>query len=302
MVAAESLRFDYTHHEKPDAATLTQIERRINADIRANLPLQIAWQTYEEATAEGALALFGEKYGDRVRVVRVPGVSQELCGGCHVPATGALGSFRIVSEGSIARGVRRLVAESGSSAEERWQAESGVLESLKKQLNAPTEALPQKIEALLQEQRELERRLKALQRTQRGDRVDELLARLRDQAHDRDGAHPLLLERVEVDSVKALRALADALRKRAPQAVLVLNGILSGGEKQVLLCSLPSACVARGKTAPPLINELAVPLGGRGGGSPSMATAGLPQAASWEALARGVPERVQAYLHSPPAS
>ena len=307
VVAAESLRFDYTHHEKPDAATLTQIERRINAAIRANLPLQIAWQTYEEATAEGALALFGEKYGERVRVVRVPGVSQELCGGCHVQATGALGSFRIVSEGSIARGVRRLVAESGSSAEERWQAESGVLESLKKQLNAPTEALPQKIEALLQEQRELERRLKALQRAQRGDRVDELLARLHDQAHDhphdRDGdAHPLLLERVEVDSVKALRALADALRKRAPQAVLVLNGILSGGEKQVLLCSLPSACVARGKTAPPLINELAVPLGGRGGGSPSMATAGLPQAASWEALARDVPERVQAYLHSPPAS
>ena len=289
VVQPESLRFDFTHFEKPGVEQLEAIERRVNAVIRENIALDISQSGYDEAIAAGVVALFGEKYGDQVRVVRVLSFSQELCGGCHVKATGEIGLFKIVSEGSIATGVRRIVALTGETAETHLRGLSRLMERLRQQLNAPLEEMPQRLEQVLEERRALERDLKAARKGGLGDDADSLLKK----ATESNGV-TVLAAQVEAASMEELRALADELRRRMKRGVAVIGSIIGG--KASLLCVVSDDLVREDVKAGEIVNAVAKLADGRGGGPPHMATAGAKDAAKLPLAVNKAPDVIESYL------
>ncbi len=271
LVAPDRLRFDFTHHGpiKPDA--LARIEAIVNDGIWANVDVRTVEKPYQEAIAQGAMALFGEKYGDVVRVVEIPGLSVELCGGTHVRNTGQIALFRIVSESGVAAGVRRIEALTGRGAfehlREREAALEGVAERLK--LNSATpELVTKRLEALLAEKRALEKKLdEALKGggAQGGD--------LLEGAEAVNGAR-LLSKVVKADSMKDLQTLGDAVRERLGSGVGVLVADF-GEDKGGLVVVVSDDLRSRGVTAGGLVKSLAARTGIRGGGKDHMAQAGV---------------------------
>ena len=159
VVEPDRLRFDFTHHGPVRPEQLEEIERRVNRGIWQAVPLHVEQRRYADAVATGAIALFGEKYGDVVRVVTIPGFSMELCGGTHVRNTAQIGLFRIVSEGGVAAGVRRIEAATGRRAWELGRDRERLLAETSEVLRVPADQLPRRVRALLDERRTLERRL-----------------------------------------------------------------------------------------------------------------------------------------------
>ncbi len=252
VVAPDLLRFDFTHFEKPGEEQLEAVERRVNAEIRRNVPLDIYHTGYDEAIAAGVVALFGEKYGDEVRVVQVPGFSPELCGGCHVRATGDIGLFKIVSETSIATGVRRIVALTGEAAEAHVRTLERLVEGLRHQLNASLEELPRRMEQLLDERRQMERQLKSARKGSLGDEAEALLARGREVR-----GMTIVAEQVQAGSMDELRTLADELRRRMKNGVAVIGTEING--KAMLLCAVSEALVRSNVKAGDIVNQVAAP-------------------------------------------
>jgi len=268
MVNPEILRFDFTHFEKVSEAQLEEIENIVNAVIRKNIPTDIYETPFQEAIDSGITALFGEKYGDVVRVVKVSDFSEELCGGCHVEATGQIGQFRVFSEEAIASGVRRVVAVTGRQAELMNQEHGRVARSLRQFMNVPEAQVPKMVEKLADEKRQLERELQNLRSENALAGVSGLLA----QAEDVEGVL-VLAKIIEVDSADTLRNMGQALSEQMTSGVAWLAATMSG--KSTLLCVVTDDLIKRGLKAGELVNAVALLADGRGGGKPNMAQAGI---------------------------
>ena len=268
MVNAEILRFDFTHFEKVSEAQLEKIENIVNAVIRKNIPTDIYETPFQEAIDSGITALFGEKYGDVVRVVKVSDFSEELCGGCHVEATGQIGQFRVFSEEAIASGVRRVVAVTGRQAELMNQEHGRVARSLRQFMNVPEAQVPKMVEKLADEKRQLERELQNLRSENALAGVSDLLT----QAEDVEGVL-VLAKIIEVDSADTLRNMGQALSEQMTSGVAWLAATMSG--KSTLLCVVTDDLIKRGLKAGELVNAVALLADGRGGGKPNMAQAGI---------------------------
>jgi alanyl-tRNA synthetase len=296
VVEPDRLRFDFTHHGPLKPEQLTEIEQRVNRGVWASVPVVLEQKAYKEAVAGGAMALFGEKYGDVVRVVTIPGLSVELCGGTHVRNTSEIGLFKIVSETGVAAGVRRIVALTGPRAFEllsdREHGLARVAERLKVALPAGTgsDVVAQRLDALLQEKRQLEKRLDEAMRGGGGDAVERLVST----ATAVDGMR-VIATVVSVPDVKSLQALGDAIRERLKTGVAALGATFDDG-KSTVLAVVTDDVRDRGVRADAVIKELAAAAGGRGGGKPHMAQAGIPDASRIpEALGR-LPDIVRGLL------
>ncbi|WP_163098616.1 alanine--tRNA ligase [Acidithiobacillus ferrianus] len=275
LVDPERLRFDFSQPEPVTAAQLREIERMVNAAIRHNVGAETRVLPMAEAQALGAVALFGEKYADEVRVVRMGDFSMELCGGTHVEALGDIGVFKILGESGVAAGIRRIEAVAGAVAlaviqrdEERLQAAAGLLKV------APAE-LDQRLAQTLERLRQLEKELEKVKREEAARAGADLAAEAEDM-----GGVPVLIRRLEGMDGKALRDALDRLRARLPDGVIVLAGV--EGEKVALIAGVGKGLTGR-IDAGALVNTVAQPLGGKGGGRPDMAQAGAGNPAALDA-------------------
>jgi alanyl-tRNA synthetase len=270
LVSPDRLRFDFTHFSALSEAELAEIEVRVNNHIRANHPVNVTIVAKEEAFADGAMALFGEKYGDEVRVVGVDTISKELCGGTHVGATGAIGAFKIVSEASIAAGVRRIEALTGSRAialfQKMWVREK----QLAALLNTTVDEVEGKVAGLLATQKKMEKEQARLAARLAGADLDTIIGGAREVAGVR-----VIAARVEISDARGLRELGDKVRDRMGSGVAVLGGVHDG--KAALVAIVTKDLTDRFK-AGELVNTVAALVGGRGGGRADMAQAGGPLA------------------------
>ncbi len=267
LVAPDRLRFDFTALQAPTSEQLARITELVNEEIARNRQVVTESKPYREAVAGGATALFGEKYGDSVRVVSIPGFSQELCGGTHVNATGDIGPFLIVSEGSVAAGVRRIEALTGSAAIDRLLTHQRVLEESGRALRTTWSELPEQIDAQQERIRGLERENERLRGQLAAARVGDLLER----AVDVNGLR-VLAARADVEGKDALRQMGDRLRDRIGSGVVVLGALIEG--RPSLLAMVTPDLVERGVRAGDIVRETALIVDGRGGGRPELAEAG----------------------------
>jgi alanyl-tRNA synthetase len=267
LVAPDRLRFDFTTLEAVRPDQLLRIAEIVNEHVLADLAVTATSMPYKEALTTGAMALFGEKYGETVRVVEVAGFSKELCGGTHVSHTGEIGPFLVISEGSVAAGVRRIEALTGSSAIERMLKQQQVLESVARDLRTPWTDVPEQIAAIQDRARTADRELARARGQLAGARAGDLL----DRAVAVDGTR-VLAARVEVDSKDGLRQMGDRLRDRLESGVIVLGTVIDG--RPSLLSMVTPDLVARGVKAGDVVREAATLIDGRGGGRPDLAEAG----------------------------
>ncbi len=268
LVAPDRLRFDFTHHGPVRPEALEQIEAMVNRAIWDARSVRFEQKSYQDAVASGAMALFGEKYGDVVRVVSIPGLSVELCGGTHVKNTAVIGLFRILSETGVAAGVRRIEAATGPRAFESMREHERALQAVQDILKAAPGTELKKAQSLLEERRALEKRLTEVLRSDSGE-----LGRLLGDSVSVDGIR-VVASQVDVPDVRALQALGDALREQGDPLVAALGAVVEN-EKAALLVVVTDAARARGVRADELVRELAAVAGGRGGGKPHMAQAGI---------------------------
>ena len=270
VVEPDRLRFDFTHHGPVRPEQLEEIEARVNRGVWASVALTVAEKPYQEAVAGGAMALFGEKYGDVVRVVDIPGLSTELCGGTHVRNTAEIGLFRIVQETGVAAGVRRILALTGPKAYEHLRERERTLDRVAELVKSTADQAPRKVQALLEERRLLEKRVEEARKGGGANQVQTLAASARPL-----GSAQLVVSEVEVPDVKALQALGDALREQLPGTIAVLGARLEDG-KVTMLAVVGDELRDRGVRADDVVRLVAAAAGGRGGGKPHMAQAGIP--------------------------
>ena len=268
LVAPDRLRFDFSHFAAVEPEQLREIEERVNEQIRADLEVSAFQEELEKAKAMGAQALFGEKYEDQVRVVRIGDFSLELCGGTHVRSTGEIGAFDLLSESGIAAGVRRSEALTGEGAERAARQRRQVLVDLGTRLNAGPEEIADKIEALLGRNRQLERTLDELRR-----RVAALeTSDLSNGAREVEGVR-VVARRTEAEDVPNLRAMADGLRESLGSGVGVLGADI-GGKVSFIAVVTDDLIKSRGLKAGDIVRGVAQLAGGSGGGKPHLAQAG----------------------------
>ena len=289
LVAPDRLRFDFTHTGPLSDAELEEIERLVNEQIWADRSVTKQFMLYKDAVARGAMALFGEKYGDVVRVVEVPGFSLELCGGCHVRTTGEIGLFRIVSETGSAAGVRRIEAVSGPHAYEQLKDQERLLRDLGRSLKVAPESLRQRVESLLEEQRGLREQMHAHAQRAAADEVDRLVG----DALDVNGAK-VATGTIETADSEALRAFGDRLREKLVSGIGVVAAKI--GERHSLLAVVTDDLIGRGVRADEVVREVAKLAGGKGGGRPHMAQASTAELERAVAALGHVPNIVRPML------
>ncbi len=266
LVEPERLRFDFSHFEPVDEEGLAEIERRVNSWILSNAAVSTEVMPLDAAVERGALALFGEKYAEDVRVLSIGDVSTELCGGTHVSRAGDIGLFKIVSETGVAAGVRRLEALSGDGAYAWLSALDASTARLAALMKADRDGLEERVQQLLGRNRELEKMVEGLKARVASAHGDELLAK----AVEIDGIK-ILAERFDGADPKSLRDTLDQLKNKLGSAAVVLATV--NGEKINIVAGVTPDAVDRVK-AGPLVNHVASQVGGKGGGRPDMAQAG----------------------------
>lgn len=271
LVEPDRLRFDFTHFEKVTNEQLDQIESLVNEKIRADYPVEVVRTSLEEAKKMGAMALFGEKYGEEVRVIVIDDYSKELCGGTHVSRTGQIGVFLIVNETSVSSGIRRIEAITGPSALRYIQKTRNDLRKMGEWFNAPAEELPSKVEHLLEEYKKLEKEIELQKMNQILENVDEILRK----SEVWNDIH-LVIEHYENVELNLLKELGDRLREKNQQVVGFLFN--KKDNKINFVCVVGDKLIQEKKiNAGNLAREVAKILGGGGGGRPHMATAGGTQ-------------------------
>lgn len=266
LVAPDRLRFDFTHIEGMTAEQRREVEERVNQQIWANTPVEVLETSLTEAKAMGAMALFGEKYGDRVRVVRVGDYSLELCGGTHVRHTGEIGLFKLVSEGGIGSGVRRVEAVTGRQAYRYLEGQLEPLRQAADQLKAQPVEVVDRIEGLQVRLKELSRENESLRA-----KLNQLEGANLVQTVQEVGGVPLLTAQVDAADMESLRRMVDDLKTRI-EGVIVLGAVKDG--KVQLVAHVSEAYIKQGLHAGRLVKEAASHCGGGGGGRPDMAQAG----------------------------
>ncbi|MCU0841337.1 MAG: alanine--tRNA ligase [Thiobacillaceae bacterium] len=276
LVNPERTRFDFSHPQAVSAEEIRRIEDLVNAEIRRNNRVETRLMRHDEAIKAGAMALFGEKYGDEVRVVGMGEFSTELCGGTHVRRTGDIGLFKIVSEGGVAAGIRRVEAVTGPAALAWLQSQEDLLREVAERLKAQPAEIGARLAQIQEQVKALEKELgryKSKLAASQGDDLADLAVEVR--------GHKVLAAHIEGGDVKALRELADKLRDRLKSCALVLG--TTAADKVSLIAAVTPDLHARVK-AGELVNFVASQVGGKGGGRPDMAQAGgnepdqLPQA------------------------
>ncbi|MFP5344597.1 MAG: alanine--tRNA ligase, partial [Gammaproteobacteria bacterium] len=288
LVEAERLRFDFSHFEPITPEQLHSIEALVNRHIRANHPGETRVMALDEAMKAGAMALFGEKYGERVRVLRFGEFSTELCGGTHVRATGDIGLFKIVSEGGVASGVRRIEAVTGEHALAWVEQTEHHLMQVAEMLKAGRDNVEDKVRQLLDKTRKLEKELDQL----KGKLASGQGADLADRAEQVKGIK-VLAARLDGADAKALRETADKLRDKLKSCALVLGTVADG--KVSLIAAVTPDLTAKIK-AGDLVNAVATQVGGKGGGKSDMAQAGGVNPEALEGALRSVPNWVREQL------
>jgi alanyl-tRNA synthetase len=269
LVAPDRLRFDFTHFSPIDPETLAEIETRVNRRIRANVPTHTEEMEAEAAFKSGATALFEEKYGDRVRVVSLSDFSKELCGGTHADRTGDIGLFKIVSESSIASGVRRIEALTGQEALAYVQKASRLLEDSAHLIKEKPDGLPAKIEKILSDLKILEKEVERLKAKVAADS-----AQFGGEAIKSVNNTKVVIQKVAVEHPAALRDLADKLKEKIKSGIVVLGSV--NGPKAFLIVAVTKDLTDRFH-AGNVIKQIASLVGGSGGGRPDMAQAGGTQ-------------------------
>ncbi len=288
LVAPDRLRFDFSHFQPVTAAELATIERMVNAEVRANHAAETHHMDMQEALDFGAMALFGEKYGERVRVLRMGNTSTELCGGTHVTRTGDIGLFKIVSETGISSGVRRIEAVSGQGALDYVASEEQRLQEAAQLLGGTATDVGDKLRALLDRQKKLERELE----TTKAKLATGATADLATQAVEVGGIRVLAV-RLENFDAKALRETVDRLKQQLGDAVVVLAGASEG--KAALVAGVSGAAAGRVK-AGELLSHIAGQIGGKGGGRPDLAQGGGDDGPALSKALAGVPDWVSGRL------
>jgi len=279
VVEPARLRFDFTHYAALDEAELAEVERLMNEQVLRNAEVQTDLMDLDQALTTGAMALFGEKYGETVRVVSVPEFSRELCGGTHVRRTGDIGLCKVVSEGSISAGVRRIEAITGEGALRRFQQAADSLARIAQLMRASDAELVEHIEKLLAQQKTLERQLEQLKQKV----AQAQLGELEQQAREIKGVK-VLAGRVDGLDRQQMRTLADSLRNKWRTAVVVLA---AAEDSSIAIVSAVTKDLTSRVHAGKLAGAVAQAVGGKGGGRPDMAEAGGKDVAALQgALAR----------------
>ena len=280
LVAPDKLRFDFNHNRPLTPEQLRSLEAHVNAWVRADTPVSWAQKSYQEALDEGAMALFGEKYGDRVRMVTVgcgevaaevdapvATCSRELCGGIHVDRTGEIGFFSITGEISVAAGIRRIEAVTGRGAELQAEQQAQLLKEIGVKLGVPAAKASERLDMVLAELKQRQRELDTLKSQQSRGSLKALLNNVNNQH-----GVPLLAARVEAEDANQLREMGDWLRDNVGSGVIVLGAVVN--EKPQVLAVVTPDLVKQGYHAGNLVKTLAPLMGGGGGGRPDMAQAG----------------------------
>lgn len=267
LVEPDRLRFDFSHFGQVTAEELEQVEAIVNEKIWRSIQVETSFKPIAEAKAMGAMALFGEKYGDIVRVVKVGDYSLELCGGCHVPNTSVIGLFKIVSEGGIGAGTRRIEAVTGEAAYKVLNDQIGILKEAAGKLKTSPREVANRIDSLLTEMKQLQRENESLAAKLGNIEAGSLTS----QVKEINGVQ-LLAARVQASDMNSLRNMADDLKQKLGSAVILLG--MTDGSKVNLIAAVTNDLIKQGYQAGKLIKEAAAICGGGGGGRPDMAQAG----------------------------
>ena len=290
LVAPDRLRFDFTHFEAMHPEQIEDVERKVNLHVRENLPVEKFTTTLEEAKAQGATALFGEKYSDTVRVVKINEYSMELCGGTHLSRTGEIGYFRIVKEEGIATGIRRIEAVTGEEADRLLREEKKIVEKVGGLLQCRSDEIEERIVSLLEERKTLERKIKKVQRSSVFSGLDSIVS----SAIKVDGIS-VVSSSVEVANIEELRVLGDRLRDRLKSGVGVLGVVMD--EKVHFICVVTDDLITkRNLKAGEIVRRVAQIAGGKGGGKDHLALAGGRDIGKLREALNRVPEIVRSFL------
>ena len=292
MVAPERLRFDFSHVSPLSADEVGSIQSLANERIRDNLIVSAQETTYSEAVWEGALAFFGDRYGDVVRVVSMSNgdpFSVEVCGGTHVSASGQVGTLFVLGESSIGGGMRRIEAVTGQAAEGLFVEYAAKLNALSQKLQTPVHDLETRLDSFLRDSEELKRRLAVLERTALRSEAEELLGRVADV-----NGIKVVTGRTSASSPEAMREMGDFLKAKLSSVVVVLSAVIN--DSPLLVAMVTPDLVDRGVHAGNVARDTAKVMGGGGGGRPEMAQAGGRQVEKLDEALRGVPELVRRSL------
>jgi len=291
LVAWDRLRFDFTHNGPMSPEQLRAVEEMVLRGILSATPVVTTEKPYQEAIAGGAMALFGEKYGDVVRVVDIPSLSTELCGGTHVRNTAEIGFFKIVAESGIAAGVRRIEAITGSKAYEWVREQTDTLKTVADAVKATPATLLKRVQGLTDERKALEKRIADMMR---GGGAGSPVQAMLDGAASVSGLR-VVAQQADAPDMKSLQALAEAVREKAADAVVVLANAFDDNKNTVVV-AVGDAARDRGARADTIVKALAETVGGRGGGKPQLAQAGFPDASDIPGLLARVPDVVATHV------
>ncbi|RHA11172.1 alanine--tRNA ligase [Megasphaera sp. AM44-1BH] len=289
LVTPEHLRFDFTNFSPVSAEELEKVESLVNEEILKNVPVTIEEMALKDAKEKGAMALFGEKYGDRVRVVSVGDFSCELCGGSHVTNTAAIGSFRILSETGTGTGVRRIEAVTGAAALQKAKADEAVIRNLASALKVKADDVTVKVGHLLKQLKDTEKELQQLKKDAALSDLDAILA----SREDINGV-PVIAASAQADSMDSLRELADTVLDKSGSGVVLLAAV--SGDKVQFVCKVDKGDTKKGLHAGKIIKAAAQAAGGNGGGRPDMAQAGGKQPEQIDAALRAGKDMVKNLL------
>ena len=277
------LRFDYTHYQKPDNSQLLRVAQLVNQNIMANYPVTAEITSLEEARKQGAMALFGEKYGEQVRMISVGDISRELCGGTHCHRSGDVGNFRITSETGVSAGVRRIEAKTGAAAIELMMEDRQALEDIREILHSHGSDVVEKLQKFAADRKELEKEVEKLRKSGGGIDLNEILTA----GTDISGSK-IVSSRFDAKTLDELKDFGDLVRNTLKSGIGFLGADLDG--KAGLVCVVTDDLIAQGVKAGDLVKIAAKVIGGGGGGRPHLATAG---AKSSENLDKALEEAVK---------
>ena len=274
LVSSEHLRFDFSHFEKMTDAQLSEVEHIVNQKIRENIARTSKVVTIAEAQTAGAMMLFGEKYGDVVRMVTIdPQYSIELCGGCHVDATGEIGYFKITSESAVAAGVRRIEAVTSEAAEEYFNAALGELHAVRRALNV-SGSVVEKVESLQEENKRLQKRIEQFE-NEKLHAIQDIL--VKQAITNADGTKVIVAE-LDFGDANAQKTLCYNLEKALNAPSIIVLGAITNGKPILSVRISEELAKSKNLNAGNIVRELAKEMGGSGGGQPFFATAGGTQA------------------------
>ena len=266
LVNDDYLRFDLTHFEKITQDQIIEIEKIVNKEILLNNKLDESVKSFNEAKKEGAIAMFGEKYGDEVRVISISDFSKELCGGTHVDRTGDIGLFKIKEEASLASGVRRIVALTGPKAIELIQDQSLLINAIQSQLNCETNLVIDRVKQLVLQKKELEKKMKKQKKAGNAFDVNKIMDQSKTISDIKVVAHM-----TDANSIDELKDLGDTLLNSMKSGVGVLG---AEGDKPMIVVTVSSDLIKTGLNAGSIAKSIGASMGGGGGGKPHLATAG----------------------------